>query len=168
MNEFKAISKRVKNIQDNLNKKSYKRIPSEKQIWACKETGELCYYEDFSEITEESLIQDLTGKKYIISQQDGSLGNTKRIVCIGEVQNIYNIAPDSSNSIAKFEGKFCVFYYTNGVIEQIIRNYWWIGNYTDELMSISEETYLNILYNKNSSPESIFSMIDELNYDQHE
>ena len=162
MDEFKVISKRVKNIQDKLNKKSYKRIPFEKQIWACKETGELCYYEDFSKLTGGCLIQDLIGKKYIISQQGGSLGDTAGIICIGEVQKIYN-TPDSF-SIAKFEGKFYVFYYSNGVIEQSIRDYWWIGNYTDELMSISEEIYLNILYNKNSSLESIFSMVDELNY----
>ena len=170
MNNLKVISEKVKSLQDRFDKKFYKRIPIEKQIWVCQETGELCYFDSVEELNKKFLLESNIIGSYIISQQDGIFGETERLICLGKVDNLYNkeetdLADDGS---IKLKGNFNIFGYTNHEKElfQSERNTWWLGkNYTEELTIISKDRYLEILKQvENTGPETIFSLINELNY----
>ena len=178
MNNFKLISSKIKEIRDRLNKVQYKRLLNEENIWS-NESGELCYFDSIEILDKNLLLENNLKGNYIISQQDGVLGETERIVCIGKINEIS--CKDKTdycidNEDIKLKGDFIIFSYTNSLVSydfmtdegitQSERETWWIGkNYTEELIVISEDRYFQILKQiENTSPETIFSEIDELIY----
>ena len=177
MNDFKLISSKIKEIRDRLNKVQYKRLLDEENIWVCQETGELLYLDNMKNLNESLLIDNDIIGKYIISQQDGVSGETERMVCIGKINDIFGKDETDyhiDDEDIKLKGDFIIFSHTSNIfnftadegITLSERDTWWLGkNYTEELIVISEDRYLQILKQiENTSPETIFSEIDELIY----
>ena len=174
MNNFKLISSKIKEIRDRVNKVQYKRLLDEENIWV-NESGEFCYFDSLEKLDEKLLLENNLKGNYIISQQDGVLGETERLVCIGKIKDISSTDYCIDDEDIKLKGDFIIFSYTSNMYEfttdeegitQSERETWWLGkNYTEELTVISEDRYLQILKQiENTSPETIFSEVDELIY----
>ena len=167
MHEFKIIHEDVKGFIDKTNKLSYFRIIGEDNIWVCHETGELLYLDNMKNLNESLLIDNDIIGSYIISQEEG-------MICLGKVTNIYSETED--DEYIELVGEFFSFSYAYNFINDSYNfsselsktedENWFLGKeYTWELTVISEERYLEILSTiENTSLESIFSMVDKLNY----
>ena len=167
MHEFKIIHEDVKGFIDKTNNLSYFRIISEDNIWVCQETGELLYLDNMKNLNESLLIDNDIIGKYIISQEEG-------MICLGKITNIYSEAGDDEH--IELVGEFFTISYAYSPINDSYNfsselsktedENWFLGKeYTWELIITSEKRYLEILNTiENTSLESIFSMVDKLNY----
>ena len=164
MGDFSIISKRIKKVKDDFNKKTLIKL-NDNSTWVYLETGEVAYVYPSKKLGKESLENDLKGN-YILYQQIGSgLLNEEKIFCIGKIFELKDNLNDLGiNRGVKLTGDFYVFGYNH--YDYIIKSkqtYWYlVESDLDYLTIIPEEIVLELI-SSDKSPKEIFSILSDSN-----